>query len=172
MLFHCPRAQANFPTEKLRLANRGPARLVWDEHGGTFVLRVEGLEVLEVPEAEGEVGVRLEVDLPAPAALAGQLEIFAGKHSLHLGQETAAEVISETPILVACHLPGKQLFVYCEAPRLTVRLSGRQSMELLVDGAFKARRVPCQATDLVIHLDAAAMCGVLAGLLAWTRQGK
>ena len=173
MLFHCPRAQANFPIERLRLANnRGPARLVWDEHGGTFVLRVEGLEVVEVPDAEGEVGVRLEVALPGPAAMAGQLEIFAGQHSLHLGQETAAEVISETPILVACHLPGKQLFVYCEAPRLTVRLSGRQSMELLVDGAFKARRVPCQATDLVIHLDAAAIGRLLGAMLAWSREGQ
>ena len=41
------RVAANFPAEKLRLANQAPARLVWDEHGGTFVLRIEGLEVLE-----------------------------------------------------------------------------------------------------------------------------
>ena len=89
MLFHCPRAQANFPTEKLRLANRAPARLVWDEHGGTFVLRVEGLEVLEAPELQGEAGIRLEVDLPAPAALAGQIESFAGQHALRPGSGTS-----------------------------------------------------------------------------------
>ena len=70
MLFHCPRVQANFPAEKLRLANQDPARLVWDEHGGTFVLRVEGLEVVAAPELQGEAGIRLEVDLPEPAALA------------------------------------------------------------------------------------------------------
>ena len=171
MLFHCHGVQANFPGEKLGLVNREQAKLVWDEHGGTFVLRVEGLEVVEVPEAAGEAGVRLEFDLPEPASLAGRLEDFAGRHSLRLGQETDVEVISETPILVAGHIPGKSLFIYCEAPGLTLRRSGRQSMELRVDGVFKARRVPCQETDLVIHLEMAAMCRLLAGMLAWARRG-
>ena len=97
MLFHCRRVQANFPGEKLGLVHREQTELVWDEHGGTFVLRVEGLEVVEVPEAEGEVGVRIEFDLPEPASLACRLEDFAGRHSLRLGQETAVEVISEHP---------------------------------------------------------------------------
>ncbi len=171
MLFHCHRVQANFPGEKLGLVNQDHAKLLWDEHGGTFVLRVEGLEVVEAPEAPGEAGIRLEVELPQPASLAHLIENFAGRHSLRLGQETTAEVISETPILAAGHIPGKHLFVYCEAPRLTLRLSGRQSMELSIDGAFKARRVPCQATDLVIHLEMAAMCRLLAGMLGWARRG-
>jgi hypothetical protein len=170
MLFHCHRVRANFPGEKLFLVNQDQTGLLWDEHGGTFVLRVEGLEVVEAPEAEGEVGVRIEVDLPEPAVLAQRIESFAGKHNLRLGQETAAEVISETPTLVAGHIPGKQLFVYCEAPRLTLRPSGRQSMELRMDGVFKARRVPCQETDLVIHLEMAAICRVLAGMLGWARS--
>lgn len=171
MLFHCHRVQANFPGEKLGLVNQEQTELHWDEHGGTFVLRVEGLEVVEAPRPEGEVMVRLEIDLPEPASLAHRIESFAGRHSLRLGEEMAAEVISETPILVACHIPGKHLFVYCEAPRLTLRLSGRQSMELRLDGVFKARRVPCQETDLVIHLEMAAMCRLLAGMLGWARRG-
>ncbi len=171
MLFHCHLVQANFPGEKLGLVNQEQTVLVWDEHGGTFVLRVEGLEVVEDPEAPGEAGVRLECDLPEPASLAQRIEDFAGRHSLRLGQETGVEVITETPILAAGHIPGKQLFVYCEAPRLTLRLSGRQTMELRVDGVFKARRVPCQETDLVIHLEMAVICRVLAGMLGWARRG-
>ena len=44
-------------------------------------------------------------------------------------------------------------------------------MELRVDGVFKARRVPCQETDLVMHLEMAAICRVLTGMLAWARRG-
>jgi hypothetical protein len=171
MLFHCHRVQANFPGEKLGLVNRDQTKLIWDEHGGTFVLRVEGLEVVEVPEATGEAGIRLEVDLPEAVSLAQRIESFAGRHSLRLEKTTAVEVISETPILAAGHIPGNSLFIYCEAPRFTLRLSGRQTMELRVDGVFKARRVPCQETDLVVHLEMAAMCRLLAGLLGWARRG-
>ena len=171
MQFHCRRVQANFPGEKLGLVNREPTELLWDEHGGTFVLRVEGLEAVEVQEAPGEAGVRLEFDLPEPASLARRIEDFAGRHGLRLGRETAVEEISETPILAACHIPGNKLFIYCEAPGLRLRLSDRQTMELCLDGVFKARRVPCQETDLVIHLEMAAICRVLAGMLAWARKG-
>jgi hypothetical protein len=172
MLFHCPRAQANFPAEKLRLANRTPARLVWDEHGGTMVLRVEGLEVLEVPELQGEAGIRLEVALPAPATLVRQIEDFAGRQALRLEPGPPRVEFSETPVVAACHLPGKNLFIFCEEPRLTIRRRETQVMELWVTGAFKSRRVPCQETDVVIHLEAAAMARLLAGLLAWTREGN
>ena len=171
MFFHCPRVWANFPAERLRLVNHDQARLLWDEHGGTFVLRVEGLDVVEVPEAPGEAGIRLEVDLPEPASLAQQIEGFAARHSLRLGQGMTAEELSEQAILVAGHIPGKQLFVYGEEPRLTLRLRGRQTMELQVDGGFKARRVPCQETDLVIHLEMAAMGRLLTGMLGWARKG-
>ena len=171
MQFHCHRVQANFPGEKLGLVHQDQTNLLWDEHGGTFVLRVEGLEVVEAPDPAGEVRIRLEIDLPEPASLAERIEGFAGRHSLRLGQESAVKVISATPILVAGHIPGKHLFVYCEDPRLTVRLSGPQSMELRVDGVFKARRVPCQETDLVLHLEMAAICRLLAGMLDWARRG-
>ena len=171
MLFHCPRVEANFPGEGLRLENRDPARLVWDEHGGTFVLRIEGLEVREAPELQGEAGLRLEADLPEPAALARLIEDFAGRHALRLGPGPGGPGLSEKPILAACHIPGKNLFIFCEEPRLTVQRRESQSLELVVTGVFKARRVPCQETDVVIHLETAAMGRLLAGLLAWAREG-
>jgi hypothetical protein len=171
MLFQCPRVQVNFPAEKLCLVNPDQARLVWDEHGGTFVLRVEGLEVLESPELGGEAEVRLEVALPEAEALTQRIEEFAGRHSLRLGSATSRAEFTEAPLLAACHLPGKNLFIFCEDPRLAVRLKRAHCLELMVKGAFRSRRVPCQETDLVIHLDPAAMSRLLAGLLAWAREG-
>ena len=106
MLFHCHRVQANFPGEKLGLVNREQAKLLWDEHGGTFVLRVEGLEAVEVPEAPGEAGVRLEFDLPEPASLARRWRISPGGTACDwVG--AGRRGVSETAILVACHTPGK-----------------------------------------------------------------
>jgi len=171
MLFHCRRVQANFPAEKLGLVSREKTGLRWDEHGGTFVLRVEGLELVEAPEAGGEAGIRVEIDLPEPASLADQIESFAGKHSLRLGQGRGGGEVEEKAVLAAVHLPGQRLFVYGEDPRLTVRRSGRQGLELLVQGAFKARQVPCQETDLVIHLERGPMCQVLAEMLGWAQAG-
>lgn len=172
MLFYCPTVQANFPTEKLRLANLAPARLVWDEHGGTFVLRVEGLEVIEAPELQGEAEIRLEVALPPPTTLARQIEGFAGQHALRLNPGPPRVEFSETAVLAAVHIPGKKVFIFCEEPRLTVRRRETQVMELWITGAFKSRRVPCQETDAVIHLEAAVMGRLLAGLLAWALPGK
>ncbi len=171
MLFHCPKVMANFPAQGLQLINHASARLIWDEHGGTFVLRVEGLEVMEAAEDEVAAEIRLEVDLPEAASLAHRIESFAGGHSMKLAQVAATEVISEAPILTACHVPGKQLFIYCENPVLTFRRGGAQSMEVRIRGVFKMRRLPCRETDLVVHLEAVPMAQLLSGLLAWAREG-
>ena len=174
MLFQCLRVEANFPAVRLHLVNHNQGRLFWDEHGGTFVLRVEGLELAEAPEAaEGAegAGIWLEIALPEPGSLAHRIEGFAGRHELRLSREAAAEVISETPILVACHIPGRQLFIYCGAPQVVMRFPGGQTLEFQISGVFEARRVPCQETDLIIHLETAAMVRLLSGLLAWTREG-
>jgi hypothetical protein len=170
MLFQCSRVLANFPAEKLRLVSGDQARMHWDEHGGTFVLRAEGLEVLEDPEGGVEAGIWLEVDLPDFEALTQKIENFAGEQGLRLGPAAAGAELTEAPLLAACHLPGKSLFIFCEAPQLTVRLQESQRLELMVKGAFRSRRVPCQDTDLVIHLDPAAMGRLLAGLLSWARE--
>jgi hypothetical protein len=170
MIFPCPRVKANFPTEDLRLASAA-ARLVWDEHGGTFVLRVEGLEVLEPAEPRGESGIRLEVALPEPGTLFRSLSGFAGEHGLLLATPAAGAELSEIPILAACHVPGKNLFIFCEDPHLSLRLKDSQNLEMRVTGAFKSRRVPSQEADIIIHLSLASMTRLLAGLLAMSREG-
>jgi len=171
MLFQVLRVEANFPAEKLHLVNHNQGRLFWGEHGGTFVLRGEGLEVVEAPEAAEGAGIRLEVALPEPGSLARQIEGFAGRHELRLSREAAAEVISETPILVACHISERQMFIYCEAPQVEMRLRGGQTLGFQISGVFEARRLACQETALIIHLETGAMVRLLGGLLAWTRDG-
>ncbi len=169
MIFHCSRVEANFPAAGLRLEHRDQTYLAWKEHGGTFVLRVRGLEAREVPQLQGKAELRLEAVLPEPAALARLLEDFAGWHSLRLGPAAGAE-LSEQPMLAACHVPGKNLFLCCEEARVTVRRRDARRLELVVTGIFQARRVTCQETDLVIHLNSAGMGRLLAGLLAWARE--
>jgi hypothetical protein len=168
MLFQCSRVLANFPTEKLRLVHRDQTRLVWDEHGGTFVLRLEGLEVLEAPDSQGEAEICLEAALPEADSSAREVESFAGKHGLRLGLAPDGPELSEKPILAACHIPAQNLFIFSEDSQLTLRLSSPQTLALHITGAFKSRRLPCQETDVVIHLDQAAISRLLAGLLAWT----
>ena len=170
MIFPCPRVKANFPTEDLCLASAA-ARLVWDEHGGTFVLRVEGLELLEPAEPRGETEIWLEVALPEPVSLSRSLAGFAGEHGLRLATPDASPELSEPPILAACHVPGKNLFIFCEAPHLCLRLNEAKNLEIRVSGAFKSRRVPCQEADIIIHLSLASMTRLLAGLLAMSGAG-
>jgi len=169
--FDCSRVLADFPAAKLRLQNREPARLIWDEHGGACVLRVEGLEVLEAPELRGEAGIWLEALLPPPVSLADLIEGFAPRHELRLEAAPAVAELLETPILAACHLPDQNLFIFCEASRLTARRRGPQRLELRVSGAFQIRRLLSRQMDLVIHLTMASSSRLLASLLAWSRNG-
>jgi len=169
--FDCSRVLADFPAAKLRLQNREPARLIWDEHGGACVLRVEGLEVLEAPELRGEAGIWLEALLPPPVSLADLIEGFAPRHELRLEAAPAVAELLETPILAACHLPDQNLFIFCEASRLTARRRGPQRLELRVSGDFQTRRLLSRETDLVIHLTMASSSRLLASLLAWSRKG-
>ena len=171
MIFPCPRVKANFPTEDLCLASAA-ARLVWDEHGGTFVLRVEGLELLEPAEPRGETEIWLEAALPEPAILSRSLAGFAGEHGLRLRAEAAGAELAEPPILAACHVPGKNLFIFCEEPHLCIRLNDSKNLEIRVTGAFKSRRVPSREADIIIHLSMASMTRLLAGLLAIRGGGE
>ncbi|MGA7578861.1 MAG: hypothetical protein ACLQUW_04725 [Desulfobaccales bacterium] len=171
MQFDCPRVLADFPAAKLRLQNREPARLIWDEHAGACVLRVEGLEVLEAPEFQGEASIWLEALLPPPASLADLIEGFAARHELRLEPAPAAAELLETPILAACHLPGQNLFIFCEASRLSAQRRGPERLELRVSGAFQTRRLLSRETDLIIHLTMASSSRLLTSLLAWSREG-
>ncbi|MGB8991291.1 MAG: hypothetical protein WCD80_04475 [Desulfobaccales bacterium] len=169
MLIPCLKAEARFADPGLRLGRATPAPMVWDEHGGTFVLRVEDLEVAEVSPPEPESRLSLTISLTPPEQLSRALEEFAARHQLPLPPPSAPE-LAETAILAACHLPGRNLFIFAEAPGLVVRTHGA-TLEVAVSGDFKARRVPCQATDLVIHLDKAVMARLVAFVLSQARDG-
>jgi len=167
MLLPCSRALAIFAPEGIALGGALPARMQWDEHGGTFVLRLEGLEVSAVAETPAASGIWLEVALPLPESVLSAMREFAGAHRLPLTPLSPPPAeLTETPMLAAAHVPGPSLFIYCEDPQLRVRAQGPQSLEIAVTGAFKARRLPCQEPDVVVHLTAAAMARLLSYVLA------
>ncbi len=167
MLIPCSRAQAVIADPGIRLDRHTPAFMVWDEHGGTFVLRVGELAATEVPAGESETGIILEIPLSLGEELIHGLEEFATQQQLPLAPPSGPELLEEA-VLAACHLPAQNLFVFAEEPRLTVKRRG-EAVELAVTGSFKARRVPCQETDLVIHLTRAAMARLVAFVLSLAR---
>jgi hypothetical protein len=169
MLIPCSRTQAIFAVQGVRLDRRTPAFMVWDEHGGTFVLRVDELAATEVAAGESETGIILEIPLSAREELICSLEEFAAQQQLPLAPPSGPELLEEV-VLAACHLPGQNLFVFAEEPRLVVKRRG-EAVELALEGLFKARRVPCQETDLVIHLTRATMARLVALVLSLARGG-
>ena len=140
------RAQARFADPEIRLARHTPGFMVWDEHGGTFVLRVDELTETEAP-GESETGIILEIPLSLPEELIRSLEEFAAQQQLPLAPPSGPELV-EKVVLAACHLPVQNLFVFAEEPRLVVKRRG-EAVELALTGAFKARRLPCQETCLL-----------------------
>ncbi len=165
LVLTCPLAQADFPSSGVRLVNQGPARLLWDEHGGTYVLRVEDLQPAAAGEPATEAAIRVEVALDAPLELTARVREFAAAHGLSLGfgpPPVAAPV--EAPILCACHVPGQSLFIYAEDTQLEVAAAGGL-LKLMLTGEFKARRLPSRENDIVIHLTPAAMAHLLSFLL-------
>ena len=168
MLIPCSRAQAVVADPGIRLDRHTPGFMVWDEHGGTFVLRVDELAATEVA-GESETAIILEIPLSLPEGLIRSLEEFAAQQQLPVAPPSSPELIEEA-VLAACHLPGQNLFIFAEAPRLTVKRRG-EAVELVVEGSFKARRVPCRETDLVIHLTRAAMARLVACVLSLARAG-
>jgi hypothetical protein len=167
MLIPCTRFQASFADPQVRLELNPPAHLIWDEHGGTFVLKVDNLTVTDLTVPPAASGCRLEIPLTSGAALISSLSEFAGLHELPLAA-APAPALDEPVLLAACHLPAQNLFVFAEEPTLTATRCN-DTIELAVTGVFKARRVPCQATDLVIHLTKAAMARLVAYVLGQAR---
>jgi hypothetical protein len=168
MLIACSRLQAAFPAEGVNMVGGAAAQSLWDEHGGTFVIRLEGLAASESPASPGESSLTWEIQLAPAAALIGQITEFAAQQSLPLAPAPAASLLLE-PLLCACHLPGRSLFIFCETPQLLVRPAGPQTLELAVTGTFRARRVPSRELDFVIHLQPAAMAQLLCFMLAQAR---
>ena len=168
MLIPCSRAQAVVADPGIRLARHAPGFMVWDEHGGTFILRVDELAATEAP-GESESAIILEIPLSLPEGLIRSLEEFAAQQQLPLAPPSGPELLEDV-VLAACHLPVQSLFVFAEEPRLVVKRCG-EAVELALTGAFKARRVPCRETDLVIHLSRAAMARLVALVLSLARGG-
>jgi hypothetical protein len=167
MLIPCSRAQVVVAEPSIRLDRPTAGPMVWDEHGGTYVLRVDDLAATEVAAGEGETGILLEVPLSRREELRRSLEEFAAQQQLPLAPPSGPELLEEA-VLAACHLPGQNLFIFAEGPRLTVKRRG-DAVELAVAGNFKARRLPCRETDLVIHLAKAAMARLVALVLSLAR---
>ena len=91
MQIPCSRAQAMFADPGIRLARHTPGFMVWDEHGGTFVLRVEELAATEVAAGEPESGIILEIPLSLPEELIRSLEEFAAQQQLPLAPPSGPE---------------------------------------------------------------------------------
>jgi len=84
MLLPCPKVHAVFLRENLEMGHEPPAWVRWDEHGGTFILRVVGLKLTDAsPAASGEV-LFLEVALTEAPALQEKIQGFAARHHLPL----------------------------------------------------------------------------------------
>ena len=167
MLIQCSRVQAIMADSGIRLDRHTPGFMVWDEHGGTYVLRVNDLTATEVAAGASATGIILEIPLSLREALIRSLEEFAAQQQLPLVPPAGPELLEEA-VLAACHLPAHNLFVFAEEPRLVVKRRG-EAVELALEGLFKARRVPCQETDLVIHLTRAAMARLVALVLGLVR---
>ena len=106
MQIPCSRIQAIFTAQGVRLARHTPGFMVWDEHGGTFVLRVDELAATEVAGGEPETGIILEIPLSLPEGLIRSLEEFAAQQQLPLAPPSGPELLEEA-VLAACHLPAQ-----------------------------------------------------------------
>jgi hypothetical protein len=168
MQIPCSRAQVVVADPGIRLDRPTPGSMVWDEHGGTFVLRVEELETTEAA-GESASAMILEIPLSLPEGLIRSLEEFAAQQQLPLAPPSGPE-LEEDVVLAACHLPGQNLFVFAEEPHLAVKRCG-EAVELTLTGAFKSRRLPCRDTDLVVHLTRPAMARLVALVLSLARGG-
>jgi hypothetical protein len=148
-------AQAWFPAEGLQLSAQKPLSLLWDcHHGDTFVLMVSGLATEPFSGEAPAEPVILEMSLAPFGEVLGKIEQFAAHHNLPMAPLAALPEALEEPLtLAACHLPDAKLFVFSEKAVLTARATPEGNVRLAVAGDFKSRKLPCQATDLVLHLE-------------------
>jgi hypothetical protein len=172
MLLHCPRVQALFPQEKVLLEHDGPAWMLWAEHGGTLILKVGELQFREIAGSGDASGLFLEVDLSPAGDIIPKIEGCAAQHNLTLlSLETPEPEFNARPVLAACHIPAYKKFIFAEESRLQARPRPGGAVEMEVRGAFRARAVPCQEGDLVIHLTPGDLAGLLSYLRAVARGG-
>jgi hypothetical protein len=151
----CTRAQALFPPEGFKAFNDQPLSLLWDcHHGDTFVLMVKGLKVEPLSGQAAPEPLTLEVSLAPGHEVLATFQDFAAQHNLALTPLASKPLeLEESLTLAACHVPGSKLFVYSEKAMLTARATPEGNVQLVVKGDFKSRKIPCQETDLLLHLE-------------------
>jgi hypothetical protein len=153
----CTLLRARFPSEGWQVFNEKPLSLLWDcHHGDTFVLMAKGLTAEPLSQDTAAEPITLEVGLTPNGQVLGEIETFAAHQNLALTPlPTLPEELEEPLTLAACHLPGPKLFVFSEQATLTARATPEGNVRLTVTGDFKSRKVPCQETDLLLHLERA-----------------
>jgi hypothetical protein len=153
----CPHVQVFLPAEGFRVFAPKPVPLLWDcHHGDTFVLKVDGLTVEPFSGDAPAEPIALEVSLTPSSEVLGKIETFAAHQNLPLSPwPSLPEEMREPLTLAACHLPQARLFVFSEKAELTARATPEGQVRLTVAGDFKSRKIPCQETDLVLHLERA-----------------
>jgi len=151
----CTMTKAFFPLEGVKLYAEKPLPLLWDcHHGDTFVLKLGELAVAPLSGEPAAEPIMLEVSWAPPDEMVSKFEHFAAQHNLAPALwHTLPEELVEPLTLAACHLPEAKLFVFCESPTLKARATLEGNVQLQVTGDFKSRKIPCQETDLVLHLE-------------------
>ncbi|MFZ5452199.1 MAG: hypothetical protein ACOZF2_10070 [Thermodesulfobacteriota bacterium] len=171
MLLNCSRVQVLFPQGKMYLEHPGPAPLLLDKHGGTLILKAGDLKMVKIAEPNEESGFFLEVELAPGETLVRDIEAFVREQSLTLPPAAApSSACLVRPILAACHLTGINKFIFAEDSRLEARPGKAGVMDMAVEGEFKARTLPCQEADLVVHLAPADLAQLLSYTLALVRE--
>ncbi len=172
MFLDCQDITALFPTAGYALHALQPCRLQWDcHHGTTFTLRVTGLATSKILQTSEDGSIVIKVSLYPPEKFISEAERFAASQSLELPLFALLPAALSVPAaLSAAHLPEAGLFVFSEESRLTAQPVGRAHCQLAVTGPFKARRIPCQEADLIIHLDKQVSGRLLSFLLAQARS--
>ena len=171
MFIDCLNFQAVFPSAGYALRTHESQQLQWDcHHGTTFILRVANLDVTPIPPEASEAAITIEIGLSPREKFIAQAERFAATQQLDLPLSTSLPPeLTEQLTLSAVHLSEAKLFIFAEASQLTARPAGKERCELMVTGTFKVRQIPCQETDLVIHLEKPVAARLLAFLLAQAR---
>lgn len=172
MYLTCLKTVVHLPREGFRLFSPGALPLLLDcHHGDTFVLKVTGLEKEAYSGPWPAEVILLELNLTPFEKVLTLIETFAAHHHLALSIRLDPAAGLDLPLtLAACHVPQARLFVYSEKARLSVRTAGGGDVLLAVSGDFQSRALPCQETDVVLHLERAEAGQVLSYLFRVLRE--